>query len=195
VDGIQALGQLPFSFRDLPVDFIAGASHKWMTGPLGQGFFAVKPELMKVLSPVLIGAGTYNRRGNFADPEAAMMDSAMRFEPGGLAFLPLFGMDSAIELLLETGMDQIESEISSLSSTLREGILSLGLNLVTPLRQKGGTTSIQMESELETRFLNRCRELKISIMKRGEVVRISPHAFCSQEEVQQVLQVLKEVIR
>ena len=193
VDGIQALGQLPFSFHDLPVDFIAGASHKWISGPLGQGFFAVKPELMKLLSPVLIGAGTYNRRGNFADPHAAMMDSAMRFEPGGLAFLPLFGMDSAIELLLETGMDQIESEIRKLSSRLRAGILALGLKLVTPLEQRGGITSLQMEPELETRFLNRCRELNISIMKRGEVVRISPHAFCNEAEVEQVLHVLKGV--
>jgi len=193
VDGIQALGQLPFSFQDLPVDFIAGAAHKWMCSALGQGFFAVKPELSKRLSPIAIGAGTFNGWGRDSDPEARMNETAARFEPGGLSFTSLFALDSAAELLQETGMEEIEKEVTRLALKLRTGILDLGISLATPLHQRGGITSFRLPAEQEVRLLNRCKEEKVSIMKRGEFIRISPHAFCEDQEIDQMVALLKEI--
>jgi selenocysteine lyase/cysteine desulfurase len=192
VDGIQALGQLPFDFNSLPVDFIAGAAHKWMASLLGQGFFAVKPELMKHLKPLQVGAGTFSGWGRDSDPLAKMVETASRFEPGGLAFAALFGLDSAVELLLETGVTEIEGEIARLSGILREGILALGVPLSTPRDQRGGITSFILEQDRETRFLRACRDAGIAIMKRGDFIRISPHAFNEDFEIARVLEILKE---
>jgi cysteine desulfurase/selenocysteine lyase len=192
VDGIQALGQLPFDFNSLPVDFIAGAAHKWMASLLGQGFFAVKPELMKHLKPLQIGAGTFSGWGRDSDPLATMVATASRFEPGGLAFAALFGLDSAVELLMETGMTEIEAEIARFSKVLREGILGLGIPLSTPKDQRGGITSFRLDPDRESRFLGSCRDSGIAIMKRGDFIRISPHAFNEDSEMERVLEVLKE---
>jgi len=192
VDGIQALGQLPFDFNSLPVDFIAGAAHKWMASLLGQGFFAVKPPLMKMLRPIQIGAGTFSGWGRDSDPDAKMVETASRFEPGGLAFASLFALDSAVELLQETGMDRIELEIARLSRKLRVGIEEAGIPLATPLDQRGGITSFRLTADWESRFLASCRDSGIAIAKRGEFIRISPHAFNGDDEIERVLERLKE---
>ena len=194
VDGIQGLGQLPFSLKDLPVDFIAGAAHKWMCSLVGQGFFAGTPEFLSMLSPVTIGAGTFGRWGTFGHPEQKMDSSARRFEPGGLAFAPIFALDSAIGLLQSTGAGAIETEITRLSGRLRNGLRELGVHLATPVEQRGGTTSVRLESAVETRFLERCKQEKVALSKRGEFVRFSLHAYCEDSEVERVLGLLRETM-
>jgi len=193
VDGIQGFGQLPFSFQDLPVDFVAGGSHKWMCGPLGQGFFAVKKELRDLLKPTIIGCGTFNRFGTFADMAAPMETSARKFEPGGFAFVTLFGFNEAVKLNTAVGMDVVSEEIFRLSRQLREGLLAMGVDLVSPLNQKSGITSFRLPMEKEAQLIVRCREEQMAIAKRGDFIRISIHAFCTDEEVVRFLSVLGSV--
>ena len=194
VDGIQGLGQLPFSLRDLPVDFVAGGSHKWMCGALGQGFLAGKKEFLDLLSPTLIGSGTFNRFGNFADPSAVMESSARKFEPGGFAFMPLFALDSAVQLLSKVGMEEIASEIFQLSCILRRGLVALeayGLKLISSIDQRSGITSFKVPLEVEVKLLQACRDSNIAIAKRGDFIRVSIHAFCDEEEIERFLGVLQ----
>jgi selenocysteine lyase/cysteine desulfurase len=195
VDGIQGLGQLPFNLNQLPVDFIAGGSHKWLCSITGQGFFAAKPDFMKHLRPNAVGGGTFNRFGTFADPDALMETSARRFEPGGFGFTQLFSLDAALKVLMAVGMNAIESEISRLSRQLRSGFLNLGLDLVTPFDQKSGITSLRLSSDQELLFLRDCQAAKVAVAKRGEFIRFSPHAFCSDHEVERVLELVKGVLK
>ena len=192
VDGIQALGQLPFSFRNLPVDLIAGATHKWICGVTGQGFLAAKPEFASLLKPVSVGGGTYNRIGTLSDPSAKMEGSARRFETGGLGFYGVFAMDSALRLLLDTGVKNIADEIFRLSQLLRQGLITQGVQVATKLEQPGGITSFKLPVDEELRFLHNCREEKISLVKRGEFIRVSVHAFNQDEEIARVLELLRK---
>jgi cysteine desulfurase/selenocysteine lyase len=191
VDGIQGLGQMPFDLDSLPVDFVAGAAHKWMCSTLGQGFFAGTPEFLEKLRPLTVGAGTFNDWGGTATSGRDMESSARRFEAGGYSFTALFALQSAAELLMEAGMDVIAAEIARLSRLFREGIGRQGLRLATPPSQPGGTTAVLLDHEHELRFLSACREHHIAVSKRGPFVRFSPHAFCTDAEVERVLSVLE----
>lgn len=192
VDAIQGLGQLPFHFDSLPVDFVAGGSHKWLCSINGQGFFAAKPEFMDQLQPIAVGGGTFNRFGTFADPDAGMESSARRFEPGGYGFVPVLALAASLSLIETVGVAAIEEKITQLSKRLREGGCALGLDLVTPLGQRGGITSFRMTPDHERAFLAACERERIALVKRGGFVRISPHAFCSLDEVDTVLNLLRE---
>jgi len=192
-DGIQGIGQLPFSFKDLPVDFVVGGSHKWMCSLTGQGFFAVKKNFSDLLSPTLIGCGTFNRFGTFADPSAAMETTARKFEAGGFGFIPMFALNEAIKVHSRAGMEVIAEEVYRLSRLLREGLHTQGIDLVTPLEQRSGITSFRLPINKEIVFLQRCREEQIAVAKRGEYIRISLHAYCDDDEVLRVLQVLASI--
>ena len=191
VDGIQGLGQIPFSFQDLPVDAIIGASHKWLCGLTGQGFLAAKKDFLDVLNPLAVGSLNFNRFGTFADPHAHLETSARKFEAGGLAYLPLFALGSALSLIEEVGVETISKEVNRLSRLLRKGLMNLPVvELMTPLEQIGGITSFKLPSPLELKFLKLCKEKQVALAKRGEFVRISLHAFCNDQEVSTVLELL-----
>ena len=190
VDAIQGLGQLPFSFRNLPVDFVASGSHKWMCGPLGQGFFAIKPELMEKILPVAVGGGTYNRFGTFADPDAPMEVTAKRFEAGGYSFLTLAGLGAAVKVLQEAGIQNIAAEISRLTRLLRAGLTERDVKLATPVDQAGGVTSFELPLEWEAKLMARAREEQITLAKRGPYVRTAIHAFSNSDEIDLFLNVL-----
>ena len=96
-----------------------------------------------------------------------------------------------MQLIQETGVDQIQSEITRLSRILRSGIQNLGHVLVTPFNQAGGITSIRLEPKLELQFLKVCQERKIAVVKRGDFIRFSVHAFCNEIEIETVLEILK----
>ena len=191
VDGIQGVGQLPFSMKDLPVDALCGGSHKWLSSIMGQGYLALKPELMKLLQPVTVGGGTFNRFGTFADPELSMVTHSKKFEAGGFAFVPLFALQSAVKVQSVIGVQAIAEEISRLSAHLREGLVGSGVKLVTPMKQRGGITSFEMAPDREARLLKRCQEERIAIVKRGNLLRTSLHAFCTDSEIDHFLTVLR----
>lgn len=191
VDGIQGIGQLPISFRSLPIDFLTGASHKWVCGPLGQAFFAIRPELMQKIAPQAVGGITFNRAGTYADPSAPMESTAKRFEAGGYNFLSLTGLRVAAQLLLDTGVGAIAEEISSLTRVLRRGLLDRGIELATPLEQPGGITSFELPMEWEAQLLTRCREEQIAIARRGVYIRTAIHAYCNEDEVMRFLAVVE----
>ncbi len=196
VDGIQGLGQMPFSFQDLPIDCVVGAAHKWMCAPIGQGFMVCRDEFMKKLHPVVVGGGTFGRWGTFADPALTEIETVRKFEPGGLNFLSLLGLESATQVHELAGMEVIATEISRLSKKLREGMAEFEgvgrLNLITPFGQKGGTTSVVLPEAIETRFLQTCRDERIALAKRGRFVRFAIHAFSNEQEVDTVLGVLRK---
>ncbi len=197
VDGIQGLGQLPFSFKNLPVDFLASGSHKWMCGMVGQGFLAAKRNFLDRLSPTVIGCGTFNRFGTDADLNSTMENTARKFEPGALAFAPLIALDAAVEVLGRVGVSAIHEEILRLSQIFRRGLIEFGagtipgFQLVTPLNQPNGITSFLLPASIEEKLIQLTKEANIAIIKRGNFIRVSIHAFCNESEVDHLLALIK----
>jgi selenocysteine lyase/cysteine desulfurase len=190
VDAIQGIGQLPFSFAETGVDFVASGSHKWMCGPTGQAFFAIRPELMAQLELQAVGGGTFGRFGTFADVASPMEATAKRFEAGGYNFVSLAALSAAIKVIQSVGVATIAQEISRLTALLRAGLRELGVTLATPMDQVGGHTSFELSVESEAKLIVRAREERIAIAKRGKYIRTSIHAYCSDRDVDHFLGVL-----
>jgi kynureninase len=51
LDVYQSAGTVPFSLRDLEVDFATGGSVKWLCGGPGAGYLYVRPDLRRSSSP------------------------------------------------------------------------------------------------------------------------------------------------
>ena len=196
VDGIQGMGQMPISFQDLPIDFLAGGSHKWMCSLNGLGYFLVKEEFKNLLSPIAFGAGSFNRFGQTADETLSLVASAKRFEPGGIGFVPIYALQESASLFAEVGVETIAKEISRLTQTLRTELLKLpNVTLVTPLTQPGGSTSFILEPTAESQFLKLCLENKIAISKRANYIRVSMHAFNDETEIFKMLELLEYTLK
>ena len=55
LDAYQSAGTVPFSVKDLNVDFATGGSVKWLCGGPGAGYLYVRPDLQEQLEPKTTG--------------------------------------------------------------------------------------------------------------------------------------------
>jgi isopenicillin-N epimerase len=57
VDGAHVPGHIPLDLAAMEVDFYSGNLHKWLMTPKGSAFLFVRPELQKLVNPLVVSHG------------------------------------------------------------------------------------------------------------------------------------------
>ena len=57
IDGAHVTGQLPLQLDALGADFYGGNLHKWLCAPKGAGFLYARPELQRLIKPLVVSWG------------------------------------------------------------------------------------------------------------------------------------------
>jgi cysteine desulfurase/selenocysteine lyase len=193
VDGIQGLGALRFSVAQTPVDLLAGHAAKWMLGPIGAGFLYVRRELLPRLEPVMAGWRAVVHRDDYYRYDSPLREGGERFEPGSLNAVGLVGLEAAIGLLLSVGLAQIEARILALTDQLIEGLQARGCLITTPIvhrRERSGIVCFRHPGLNPEALADRLRAAGVIISLRGDVIRVSPHFYNTEDDLQRLLETL-----
>lgn len=209
LDACQTIGQVDVNVEEIGCDFLAGTSRKWLRGPRGVGFLYVKSGL-SIDEPAwldLYGA-------KWISPQNYEVDStAKRYEfwEGSVANKLAFG--AAIDLVLDIGIDNIQSRIQYLSNLTRE-LITKEIGLINKDTQDGdmplsGICSFEVSKigsapyvveELKKRNISVSTSGRSSTLLDAEkrdlpemMVRFSPHYFNTEEEVRKVVSALKDI--
>src|SRR6185436_19493232 len=110
LDVYQSAGTVPFSVRELDVDFATGGSVKWLCGGPGAGFLYVKPELREWLKPKVTGWAAHKTPFAFAPGEIDYADDVHRFLHGSPAIPALYAAESGYDLINEVGVERIRAK-------------------------------------------------------------------------------------
>lgn len=141
-DIIHAAGCVPVDLHASGVDFAACASYKWLMGDFGLGFLYVRDPVRKSLPRTNYGYyGISEFRSHIypLDPpgeqvvDYAFADSASgAFALGTRSHSTIAILDSALDYILETGVDRIQSHAQRLLTPLKHELERLGYELLTP---------------------------------------------------------------
>jgi cysteine desulfurase/selenocysteine lyase len=193
VDGIQGLGALDLRVTQSPVDFLAAGGPKWLMGPIGAGFFYCRRALIEKLISSRVGWWGVVDRDDFFCYDSPLREDARRFEEGSLNFLGLHGLGASLELLLEIGIPRIEEQVLGLTDYLIAGLQERGYNVTTPIaspQERSGIVCFNHPHHAVDDLEQRLSKARVIISKRGQVIRVSPHFYNDETDIDQLLSAL-----
>lgn len=149
----------------------------------------IKKERLLELTPIEFGAMTYGDPDTIKSFTNEPKKTPHRFEPGSKAMIEVNAMGATLDLFTEFGIDAIYNEAARLADRLRDGINASGGELfcTTGPIVNFKMISAEKQKDVETR-LNSAR---VAYAKRGPGIRLSPHAYNKDEEIDLVLNLIK----
>ena len=192
VDAIQGLGVFPLDVQQVPVDFLAADSHKWLLGPQGAGIFYCRRELVDMLHAVGVGWNSVVGNRNFSRIDFRLKPHAGRWESGTLNFPGITAMGASMQLLLEIGIEQVRERVIALTDHLCEAASALGIQVFSSRldADKSGIVSLIVPGADMKNLVKRCKEERIIVNLRAGRIRVSPHCYNTIQELDRLLEVL-----
>ncbi len=194
VDGIQGVGALQMRFDELGIDFLASGGQKWMLGPHGSAFVAVRPELQAQLTPLY---GWLNGPLDWEDFGAAglgLHPDATRFRVGTLCTGPVLGLLASVDQFLDVGAGAVEASVLRASGRLAASLGALGLSRWGP---QGDPASGIVTYEHDAPEALRAHLLAsgVHMSCRDRKLRFAPHATTSDDDLDRAVEAVREFAR
>jgi len=185
VDAIQSLGAIPMDVKKCHIDFLAADGHKWLFAPEGIGVFYCRHELAENLNPPLIGWRSICNEFDFDRIAFRLKTSALRFEEGSLNLMGVVALGAALDLLFEVGINRIEQRVLTLGELIIKKADKRGMIIKSPRTKddRGGIVSITGTFD-PAAVQSRLRELGIMVNVRDGALRISPHFYNTEAEIE-----------
>ena len=195
VDAIQSLGILPMDVKKCGIDFLAADGHKWMLSPEGTGIFYCSKEITDFINPSLIGWKTIVDEYEYEKINFTLKQNALKFEEGSLSVLSIAALGGSINLLMETGIENIMNEVQRLGDVIIGNVRQRGFNLITPedKNKRGGL--ITFSGGFDSNLINeKLKERNIRANVRGGGIRMSPHFYNTDEEINAVFEEIDRLL-
>ena len=194
LDTYQSAGTVPFSAKDLNVDFVAGGSVKWLCGGAGAGYLYVRPDLQTKFEPKVTGWAAHAHPFAFERGDIEYADNIDRFLHGSPSIPALYSAQSGYKIIGEIGVEKIRRKSQHQTEMLYNLAESEGFQVTSPRNpnERGGTITIAHErADLITKELIK-REFIIDF-RPGAGIRVSPHFYTKDEELELFVKELKDI--
>lgn len=193
VDGIQTLGAFPTPTEH--IDMLAADAHKWLLGPCGAGVMYVKKTVQERLNPPIYGWNNVRCPNYVAQERIVFRSGAHKYEVGTHNLLGVVGLVTAMEFLIEIGIENISRELLRKRALLVPDLKSKGYEVVqadAPPEAASGIVSFFKPGTDLTGLQEKLSDSNIITSFRGsrsgqKYIRLSPHFYNTDEELQRLL--------
>jgi cysteine desulfurase/selenocysteine lyase len=196
VDAIQSVGTMPIDVERDDVDFFMAAGYKWLLSPAGAAYLCVKDELINKLEPPFVGWASVNQEifetADFYDIwNLKLSKTASRFEVGSPSTMSFVGAAEAMKMLLDVGTERIKTRIMKLTDRVIDSAKDLGLKLQTPEEKSCRSGIVNFKVRKPLKLVERLRKKKIVVSARAQGIRVSPHYYNTEEEIDKLMEEVK----
>ena len=196
LDAIQTLGAAPLNVEF--VDFLSADAHKWMLGPMAIGIVFVARRNFEKCRPTLLGAWNVKSPDFIAQKEIVFEETARRYEPGVLNIAGMYGMKASLEMLLEIGLENVQSGILENRDYLEEKLSAAGFEFLSPRADdpmRSGILTTRHPSQESGAIFSRLEAAGVSASLRKSHceknwIRFSPHFYNNINEMTRVAEIM-----
>lgn len=206
VDACQAVGQLPIDVNKLKCDYLSATARKFLRGPRGIGFlYASDRTMQRGDHPLFVDM----RGAKWTAPDHyEIAPGAKRYEDWEFPYALVLGLGAAARYANKVGAEVASERAFGLATRLREGIAKIdGADVLDRGSRKCAIVTASFANHdaadivaaLAKRFVNVTTTLKwyglLDLGPRGveSAVRMSPHYYNTESEVDNCLDFLRNV--
>ena len=196
LDGAQTGGQIDIDVKALDVDFYSISGQKWVLGPNATGAVYINSRHQRTIAPLFSTHAVADARAMPADGPGGG-NPMMRFRIASQSPALTAGFTTAIKLLQDIGLDQVEAHTHALGARLRQGVASIpGCALTGPMSatESCGLTAVTLAGweprQLVDALWERWR-IAVRAVNFPPAIRFSTAPFNTEAEVDQALAALR----
>lgn len=205
LDACQSVGQIDIDMAELGVDAVSATGRKWLRGPRGTGFLALRPGVAESMEPRALDL--HGAEWTSAT-DYTMSEDASRFEFWECDVAARLGLGTAVDYLLDIGVSEVENQVFERAEYLREGLSHMrGVTVRDLGEQRCGivTFTVDGHDPDDVRAALARNDVTVTASRRAStlldmtgrgldaVVRASPHYFVSYDDLDVALERLRRL--
>lgn len=190
VDAIQGLGALDLDVSKTQIDFLAADGHKWFLAAEGAGFLYCNKNILDEIYPATVGWKSVVNPLNFTTINFELEKSAAKFEEGSMNLPGILTLGASLELFNKYGINFIKNKILNLSNYACKLLNEKGIKLITINEDYCRSGIISFRTKNVENDYYKLTNNNIKLSKRGGNLRISPHFYNTEFEIEQFVDIL-----
>lgn len=196
LDLTQSLGAHPFDVAAVKPDFAVAATYKWLLGPYTFGFHYVAPHRQqgRPLEETWIaraGSEDFARLVDYCDD---YQPGARRYDMGersNFHLMPMAG--AALTQILDWGVDRISATLGARNRIIVQRAAELGFTTPPEAFRAPHFLGLRYPSGIPADLLAKLAAAGVYVSVRGDSIRVTPHLFNDDEDIDRLFAVLKTV--
>ena len=194
LDITQCVGAMKIDVKETPVDFIATSSFKWLGCEYGIGIGYISKRVMEKVKPVYVGWVGNRNRMDHSKYVLNLEETAAKYETAIPNWVGLKGLEQAMEIYLELGVDDVQAYIMELVDYLYEEVAKVGhLSIRGDFAAENRSSIAYIEMPGEWGMNDDILEANgIRAHMAGTAVRVALHYFNNKADVDRLVTFLKD---
>jgi selenocysteine lyase/cysteine desulfurase len=197
LDAIQGLGAFPLDVNETGIDFLAADGHKWLLGPEGAGIAYIRGEHLQKLRPIGPGWHSVMPGQDYTHIELNLRPTAARYEGGSQNNAGMLALGASLELLMGLGMESLAAAVLDITDRACERLQDIGAMIVSDRgfdhrggEQRSGIVAFEMPGKDAMALKRHAMRQDVVFGVRAGRLRISPHAYNNEEDLDRLLNAL-----
>jgi kynureninase len=195
VDDFHGAGIIPVDVHDLGCDFYTTGVLKWLCGGPGLTFLYARKDLLASLEPLVTGWFATKEPFSFDLQHLEYHPTARRLEHGTPAVPVAFLAQGGLDIIAEVGPANTREHQQDLIDYVVAQADEAKLPVRTPRDRhaRGGVVNIGVGEEAE-KVCHALLERDVCTDYRGDGIRVSPHFFNNQDDIDRLFTALREIL-
>jgi len=197
VDATQSLGALPLDLAAVRPDYLVCPGYKWLLGPYSLGYLYVAPQHRdgRPLEHNWIARRGSEDFARLIDYRDDYQGGARRFDVGERSNFALVPVGIVgLEQLLAWGVERIAATLAAKTAAIAERAAALGIGAAPAHLRAGHYLGLRLPGGAPPELPERLAEGRVFVSVRGDSLRVTPHLYNHEEDVDRLFEVLRAVL-
>ncbi len=192
VDAIQGAGALPMDVTEWNADWVSCGTQKWLMGMRGVGWAYVSDALLDVVTPKAGWLGGPVDWNAFTEYDLQFWPDARRFEIGTHNHGGLVALDAALGEVEHIGRTECLTRTLAASARIARELDALGLQRYgsSEVAHASGIVTVEVPNAEVVR--ERLAQAGVVVSVRNGLLRVSPHWYTTDADMDRLVEVLKK---